>query len=123
MVDIPLDGTMNLDPNEHQQSEETVTRTPPEVEPSRSALVNQWTSRVRQAKAYWEADFRRMKEDQDFVSGLQWSLDRNDDRYVANVTLRHVQQRTAALYAKNPTGKARVRERIEYTVWDGTMAT
>ncbi|WP_447515080.1 hypothetical protein, partial [Clostridioides difficile] len=44
----------------------------------------------------------------------------NADKYVANITLRHVQQRVAALYAKNPKAVARRREQILHTVWDGT---
>src|SRR6188472_1658591 len=94
----------------------------PEHEPDekRRALVSAWEERVIGAKSHWEKSFKRMKRDADFCYGLQWSDDVNDDRYVANVTLRTVQQKTAFLYAKNPKSIAKRRERILHTAWDGT---
>src|SRR6185437_1005395 len=46
-----------------------------------------------------------------------------DDRYVANIALRHVLQRTAELYPHNPTVKAKRRAKIIATNWDGTQAS
>jgi len=94
----------------------------PEHEPDekRRALVSAWEERVIGAKSHWEKAFKRMKSDADFCYGLQWSNDVNDDRYVANITLRTVQQKTAFLYAKNPKAVAKRRERILNTAWDGT---
>ena len=93
----------------------------PEPDEQRKALVNKWADRVRRAKSYWEPSFRRMREDQDFTIGLQWSKDRNDKRYIANITLRMVEQKTAFLYAKNPKAVARRRKKIDNVVWDGTQ--
>lgn len=97
-------------------------RDTPEVEEARAALVTQWTDKVKAAKAHWEPAFKRMHEDQDFAIGLQWSKDREDKRYQANITLRMVAQKTAFLYAKNPRAVAKRREKISHTVWDGTQA-
>jgi hypothetical protein len=97
-------------------------RDTPEVDESRAALVTQWADKVKAAKAHWEPSFKRMREDQDFAIGLQWSKDRADPRYLANITLRMVAQKTAFLYAKNPRAVAKRREKINHTVWDGTQA-
>jgi TfoX/Sxy family transcriptional regulator of competence genes len=78
-----------------------IVRDPPEPEPARAELVQQLMGGVKAAKGKWGSVFRRM-------------------RYVANIVQRHVQQRTAVLYAKNPKAVAKRKERIDYTVWDGT---
>ena len=45
-----------------------------------------------------------------------------DDLYVANITLQHVQKRVAALYAKNPRARrARSVRGLLATVWDGSL--
>src|SRR6185436_2211257 len=68
--------------------------------------------------------------DQRFCAGEQWPEDPkkaiyndivDNDLYVANITLQHVQKRVAAIYAKNPKAVCRRRPRILSTVWDGTM--
>jgi len=97
---------------------------------ARKRLVKRWQGNIERAKKHWKDDFARMRDDQKFAYGLQWegqkklngSPDANDasDRYVANIVHRHVQQRVAALYAKNPKAVARRREQILNTVWDGT---
>ena len=43
----------------------------------------------------------------------------DDNKYVANIIQRHVQQRTAALYAKNPRAISKRRPRKDYQVFDG----
>ena len=67
-----------------------------------------------------------MKKDMDSAykgyDDSQW----NDNNYVANILQRHVQQRTASLYAKNPRATAKRRDRMDYAVWDKdekTLAT
>ena len=100
-----------------------IARQAPTPEPGRAELVTQLTSAVKAAKGKWGYAFKRMREDQCFALGQQWptpALAGEDDRYVANIVQRHVQQRTAVLYAKNPTAVAKRKERIDYTVWDGT---
>ena len=92
---------------------------------SRRALVSHWEGAVRAAKDHPKIKraFARMREDQDFCGGDQWPNDPKHELYVANVALRHQQQRVAALYAKNPTAVVRVRESIEGALWDGSPKT
>lgn len=101
-----------------------VPREQPNPDASRAALVKSWQDRVLRAKAFWRPAFDRMREDQRFAAGYQWpgQVD-NDDRYVANVILRHIQQRVAVVYGKNPKVIARRRERLQSSVWDGSVPT
>lgn len=46
-------------------------------------------------------------------------LKENVGSYKANVTDQVIQQLVASLYAQNPKVKASIRERIDYTVWNG----
>jgi hypothetical protein len=117
----PVD-TLSGPPPPAGPRQDMVPRDPPEPEPSRAALVEAWSERVKKGKAHWKPVFERMKVDQAFCRGEQWSKDPKDDRYVANLTLRLVQQRTSFLYAKNPRAVAKRRPRIENTVWDGSQA-
>jgi hypothetical protein len=98
-------------------------RDPPTPSDKRTALVTELTAAVREAKAHWERPFAQMISDMDFAFGRQWSDDDADDRYKANITLRHLQTRTASIYAKNPTVVAKRRERIDYLAWDGQPHT
>ncbi len=102
-----------------------VRRDAEDVAPERTELVTRITKDVTEARAFWAKDFERMRKDQDFLLGLQYagqdSLE--DDRYVANIVQRHVQQRTAAVYAKNPTVVARRKETLDYLIWDENPLT
>jgi hypothetical protein len=107
-----------------------VSRDKPEPSERRKNLVNAMTDMVKQAKSFWDKPFRRMVADQKFAAGLQWNEDPkisiyndvvDDDLYVANITLQHIQKRVASTYAKNPKASCRRRPRILSTVWDGTM--
>jgi hypothetical protein len=89
----------------------------------RKELVDKWNSRLKKARKYWEPVFNRMKADQDFAAGYQWSKEEKDDRYTANLTLRIINQRVAFFYAKNPKFIAHRRKRILNTVWDGDQST
>ena len=85
--------------------------------------MSQWADKVKRAKKYWEPIFNRMKADQDFAAGYQWSKEEKDDRYTANLTLRIIAQRVAFFYAKNPKFEAFRRQRILNTVWDNEQTT
>jgi hypothetical protein len=92
---------------------------------SRVAFVKRWIKRVQHGKRHWRSDFKRMREDMDFAYGLQWEGQTSveiEDRYVANIVQRHINQRTSALYAKNPKVTAERRPRMDFTIWDGTVA-
>ena len=113
----------------------TVERDTPEPDQKRSALVSQIIEDVKTAKAFWKKSFDKMQADMRFAGGDQWKTEtiipvidpdpyitKDDPRYVANITLRHVQQKVAALYARNPKVKAKRRKKITSKVWDGTQA-
>jgi hypothetical protein len=95
----------------------------PEPTERRKSLVTDWLARVKSAKGFHEKSFKQMKKDMDATlngyDDTQW----NDKNYVANILQRHVQQRTASLYAKNPKATAKRRERMDYAIWDGDEKT
>lgn len=90
---------------------------------ARQALVKQWCDRVRSAKQHHDKAFKRMQRNIELVRNgatKEWIA---SDRYVVNILQRHVQNRTAALYAKNPKVVARRRHRLEQSQWDGNPQT
>ena len=90
----------------------SIPRAKPEPPDRRRKLVSDWTRKVKKAKRHWKPAFDRMREDQAFCFGKQWSKLPQDKRYVANLTLRLVAQKTAFLYAKNPKAVAKKRKRL-----------
>lgn len=94
-----------------------------EVPGSVSAAVKKWTDKIKQAKVYWRDDFDRMRENMEFAGGFQWAgqAKLDDDRYIANLALRLVNQKVAALYAKNPKFSANKRKRLYFKIWDGRV--
>ena len=101
-----------------------------ELSERRKHLVTAFTDMVKQAKSHWDKTFRKMEDNQKFAAGVQWPDDPkkgayndivDDDLYVANITLNHIQKRTAALYAKNPRVVCRKRPRLLATVWDSSL--
>ena len=95
----------------------------PEPTERRKKLVNSWVSKIRKAKSFHEKAYKTMRRDMDAAlngfDDTQWSK----EQYVANILQRHVQQRTAQLYAKNPKAVATRRDRMEYQFWDGSPDT
>jgi hypothetical protein len=131
MIEGPMDeGLPPLDTEAPTpEGEKVMERERPEPTPQRKALVTSLSAMVSNAKKHWDKDFKRMEADQRFAAGEQWREERKaelfnddaDDRYVANITLRHIQTRVATLYAKNPKAICRVRPKLLATVWDGNM--
>jgi len=97
-----------------------------EANDARRAKVKQLTDMVRDDLKHWEYAFKRMRKWREFARGLQWpgmskeDLADADREYVANITMRHLKQRTASIYAKNPSYVWRKSQRMTRTVWDGT---
>lgn len=117
----PLEAMAGISDNEAREPVKSgMTRDTPTVDPSRAALVAQWQGRIAKAKKHWEKDFQRMREDQAFLGGAQWEGREDPDRYTANIIQRHINQRVAALYAKNPKVVVRKRRTMDFTLWDGT---
>jgi hypothetical protein len=103
-----------------------ILREPPDPPEQRRLLVGRWQDRIHKARDLQRHAHKRMRDNMDFAFGRQWpgqNIGRDDPRYVANIALRHVQQRTATLYASNPKVVARKRKRLLATVWDGDMLT
>src|SRR5262245_18639758 len=98
-----------------------IQRVPPDVPESRKAAVSKLLSEVKMDEAHWGPDFKQMREDANFARGWQWpdQTTWDDNRYIANITQRHINQRVAALYAKDPTFVCRRRPRLDFQVWDG----
>jgi adenylate kinase family enzyme len=94
-----------------------------EVTAARRNLVTDVVARVNHGKASHKKAFDRMKADMDLAfygyDPQRW----DEDKYVVNLAQRHVQQRTAALYAKNPKAVAKPRQRMMAQIWDGTPET
>ena len=91
-----------------------------EIPERRRALVSQLQARVRAAKKFHQKAFRQMNFDMEAVfRGYSKDAGWGDNKYVANILQRHVHQRTAALYSKNPKPVATRRQRLDYQHWDG----
>lgn len=98
-----------------------VDRDRPDVDEATKTYVTDWAERIEAAKKWWAPVFKDMKRTAKFAAGKQWDDQvESDPRYVANITLRHISQRTASIYAKNPRVRAVRSPRIYYQVWDGT---
>lgn len=92
----------------------------------REALVTRMSTEVREQRdALANGAFKRMRDDMAFVANRkaeQWSsgdLPGDPDKYVANITHRHVQQKTDNLYAKNPQFVVKRKPRLDFAIWDG----
>lgn len=81
------------------------------------ALVQELTKRIKEDKTHHEKAFKRMRRD---MQVAMWGAEKSwgEDKYRANISGRHVKQKTAALYAKNPRVVARRRETLDFTTWD-----
>ena len=90
-----------------------------------TANVTLWCTRIREAKARWRDDFERMRANMRFAAGYQWAGQEkvDDDRYVSNMTLRAVNQKVASLYARNPKAVVKLRDRMDYRLWDERIET
>jgi hypothetical protein len=98
-----------------------VQREKPEVDPARAELVKRVIKEVTADKKHHEKSFKRMREDMEFArlgADKSWA---DAGKYTANIVQRHIQQRVAALYAKNPRALSRRKQRLDYALWDGSQ--
>jgi len=102
---------------------DTADEEKPKPTQRRTALVSQWLSKIKHAKKFHEKSFKQMRSDMDAVLNGYDQKDWSNENYVANILQRHVQQRTASLYAKNPKAVAKRRKRMSYEFWDGEADT
>jgi hypothetical protein len=116
-MDMVQETPMPMD-DEPQKS--GMVREAPEIDQARRAQVGKWQDRIVQAKKFHDSTFQQMRADMDFAGGEQWVDQSSDDeRYVANFVQRHIQQRTASLYAKNPRFFFKRKRKLDFKVWDG----
>lgn len=98
-----------------------------EHDPAELAAVKMWNARITEAKKHWKDDFARMKENMEFAAGIQWkgqdSVDDKQNRYIANITQRNVNEKVASLYARNPRAEYNRRHRLDFQIWDGKVET
>lgn len=103
-------------------SGKTMAREVPNPPNGRRELVEGWIKKVEEARDIWKSRFDRMRDDSRFAAGKQWgAADADSSSYKANITLRHINQRTASIYAKNPRVSAKRKPRIYFEAWDGTQ--
>jgi hypothetical protein len=96
--------------------EGTSTKSPEELQAER-ANVKRILETIKADKKYFEAAFTRMRRDMRVTMyGAEESWD--ESNYRANVVGRHVKQKTASLYAKNPKAVAIRREQLDFRLWD-----
>jgi hypothetical protein len=96
--------------------------TNPEPDRAEKLLVSRLAARVRADKSHHREAFKMMRDDMQLArrgAPKDWPK----DSYTANITGRHINQKTAALYAKNPKATARRRERLDFAVWDEQEAS
>jgi hypothetical protein len=81
------------------------------------AQVNKIIKSIKADKAHHSKAFKRMKRDM-FMA--MWGREEtwSEKNYKANIAGRHVKQKTATLYAKNPKATARRAERLDFALWD-----
>ena len=81
------------------------------------ALVAKILSAIKADKRHHATAFTRMRRDM-FVANHGRREEWAEENYTANIAGRHVKQKTASLYAKNPKAVARRRETLDFAVWD-----
>lgn len=89
----------------------------PEQTEADKALVLKTAKKIKDDRRYHKAAFEKMREDM-YMARHGRTKSYSVDWYVANLCGRHIKQKTAALYAKNPKAVARRRETIDFQVWD-----
>lgn len=88
-----------------------------EADPAVKAQVDKIIKTIKSDKKHFEKAFKRMKRDM-FVA--MWGREEtwSEKNYKANIAGRHVKQKTATLYAKNPKATAKRAERLDFAIWD-----
>ena len=95
---------------------------PQEVPQSEKALVDKLQKSIKADKLFHKPAFDQMRADM-FMARTGRTVDYPATHYKANLCGRHIKQKTAALYAKNPKAVARRRETMDFMVWDENPQT
>ena len=90
---------------------------------SEERAIKLWRKRVKDAKMHFQTDFDRMQENMEFAANIQWQGQEKMDTesYIANVITQHVNNKVSNLYSKDPKCEAKCHERLNYTIWDGSV--
>ncbi|TGT76152.1 MULTISPECIES: hypothetical protein [unclassified Mesorhizobium] len=91
-------------------------KTPEQTEADK-ALVLKTAKKIKADRKFHQPAFEKMRQDM-FMARHGRTKDYPEDWYVANLCGRHIKQKTAALYAKNPKAIARRRETLDFQIWD-----
>jgi hypothetical protein len=85
-------------------------------------LANAIIQKIKDDKRHHEKAFKRMRRD---MQVAMWGAEKEwgSEKYRANIAGRHVKQKTAALYAKNPKATAKRREQLDFALWDENPAS
>lgn len=87
---------------------------------SRAARVKEILDKIISAKKFHSEAFKRMKENQRLArEGAKKGWGK--EKYRVNIMQRHIKQKTAALYAKNPRAVAKINPRLYYQLWSGDI--
>lgn len=81
------------------------------------ARVAEIIATIKSDAKFFENDFKQMRDDM-FAAFHGRNRGWSDNNYKANITGRHVKQKTASLYAKNPKATAKRKPRLDFAVWD-----
>lgn len=98
---------------------DTDTQGPRQPDEAERKLAGKLCERIRADRNHHAKAFKTMREDMEIArrgAPKGWP----ENFYTANITGRHINQKVAALYAKNPKAIARRRERLDFQVWDET---
>lgn len=87
-----------------------------------TAKVKAVITSIKEDKKFHDKAFKQMRVDM-FLARNGYLPTDTPTKYKANLTGRHVKQKTAALYAKNPKAIARRRETMDFLVWDENPAS
>ena len=123
---VPQPSPFPPDTGEQQTKKDFIQRDPPTPPEPRRKLVKRWTDKLTRARKHWEPVFKRMRENMEFAEGRQWpdmpnDVRTRDERYIANICIRHIMQRTAELYPNNPKMRAKRSPKLTAQVWDGSI--
>lgn len=83
------------------------------------ALVQKILKTIKLDKKHHAKAFKRM-QDSMFMAMHGRAMDWSAKNYKANIVGRHINQKTASIYAKNPKIVARRKEMLDFELWDET---
>lgn len=96
---------------------------------SRASLVMELQDWATEHRKFWKPVFDRIRQEQRFATGKQWPGElpevdsAGDEAYIGDMIQQLVNRKTAVLYSKNPTPEAKLRERMNFEIWDGEQET